>query len=251
MFPSIQTKFRYVTASMSLFYIALGIYGVSTVATGFAMLGRLAAYEVVRTSPLMLAGLCVAGVCVVVSPFALNWILRWSVIVSPLVLAGIVFILVVIAPSYKIASSSDQGDCIIVAARRLTSGLWPYDTASIWSHNPLSCGPGWVALHVPFLAIVSYPIAVLAIIVSSLIVMVLIGGWRRTSRFLVLLALIPSFWLSLADRVDFPTFSVVLAALSGLVESPWFGNWIVCFLTTSLAVAVSHFRLPYLVLPSS
>ena len=51
---------------------------------------------------------------------------------------------------------SDQSDCIVMPARALAAGHWPYDRALIWSGNACSPGMGWILLATPFVLLAGY-----------------------------------------------------------------------------------------------
>lgn len=233
-----------------LSWIAWGIYAACSVATGLAMLGRLSAYGVSGETPMLALALLAAACLILILPLCLGCILRRADRLALPAIAGLVAMLVVVAPRYKVAGGSDQGDCVIVAAARLGAGLWPYDAASLWSNNPLSCGPGWVLLHMPFLAVLSYPMAMLALIGASFAAIAAYAGRRRAARFMVLLALIPGFWQAVGNRVDFPTFALVLAALVTVRQASPAASRTVRALAAFTALLTSHFRLPFLFIPA-
>jgi hypothetical protein len=128
-------------------------------------------------------------------------------------------------------------------------GSWPYDRAAMWSHNPMSCGPAWVALHLPLVVVATYPIAVLCLLMTAFAVMAYWTGSSQVARFVALLAFVPNFWLGLANGNDFPTFAVILALTTVLAASAYLERALVFGCVAVLAVAVSHARLPFLLLP--
>ena len=135
---------------------------------------------------------------------------------------------------------TDQGDCITVGITQLLHGSWPFDRDLMWSHNPMSCGPGWLVTHVPA-AVIGYPATMAALFTGAVLPVYLKRGREAAANFVVLLALTPGFWLSYANGNDFVTFGVIVVAVSVLTN-----RW----LSGLGALVLSQFRLPFVLLPA-
>lgn len=177
---------------------------------------------------------------------------RWS---AALVLGLLsVAVTVVAAPRvaamHAVGRGTDQGDCIAVAADRLVQGLWPYSAEAMWTHNPMSCGPLWAALHAPFVVMMNYPMAMLALMAIAMGCVVIAAGRRDAASFAALLVLIPGYWLALANGNDFATFGMVLAAMIALSTSDLAARPFVQWIIVVGVVGLSQARLPFLILPA-
>ncbi|HEY7089042.1 MAG TPA: hypothetical protein VH518_13190 [Tepidisphaeraceae bacterium] len=142
---------------------------------------------------------------------------------------------------------TDQGDCITVGAGQLFHGSWPYDRDLMWSHNPMSCGPGWLVAHAPSL-IFGYPATMAALFTCAVVVVHLVQGFDTAAKFVVLLAITPGFWLSFANGNDFVTFGVLLVAVSALAAT---NQPIQRWAAAVGAVVLAQFRLPFVLLPAA
>jgi hypothetical protein len=56
----------------------LTIYGLCSVATGLAVLGRLAAYDAIGSQPVLMAGLLMVGLGILAIPVLAGWVLQWA-----------------------------------------------------------------------------------------------------------------------------------------------------------------------------
>jgi hypothetical protein len=187
-------------------------------------------------------------------PFVIRFALRVKRVVAFAASISVAFTSVFIAPKFvtlhAIGRGSDQGDCIIVASRRFSSGLWPYSSADMWSHNPMSCGPGWVGLYVPFLEVFTYPIVTVILLSASILAIVRFAGLERGLRFVTLLALLPGCWLALANGSDLVAFGVILSAIEAFAATSYFENARMFRTAALILLALSQARLPFLPLPA-
>jgi hypothetical protein len=130
---------------------ALAVYLLCVCGTGLAILAKAATFSATKDRPFLLVGIGFVVVAMLCAPFAIRFGRRYIVYVSSLVLIGIIVFLTIIAPRFaalhEAGRGTDQGDCVVIAASRLASGLWPYDSIHMWSHNPMSCGPAWVVFQ--------------------------------------------------------------------------------------------------------
>src|ERR1700722_10257075 len=84
---------------------------------------------------------------------ALFWriALRYRGVLAPVALLALVTVPPLVFPHvekmHAVGRGSDQPDCILLVSDKLIERQWPYDSSLMWSHHPLSCGPGWVALQ--------------------------------------------------------------------------------------------------------
>jgi hypothetical protein len=226
------------------------LYVASAILTGLAVLGKAPLLgDIVPAGPGVIYGLCAVS-CLV--PLLYKQFLKVSrYLVGPIVVA--VWLTAVVVQSRLLSHlhgqgrGTDQGDCITVGAGRLLHGSWPYDRNLMWSHNPLSCGPGWLVAHAPTV-IVGYPATMAALFTSAVAVVYFVRGFDSAANFVVLLAITPGFWLSYANGNDFVTFGVIVVAVSVLTTaSGRTPRW----LAVVGAVALSQFRLPFVLLPAA
>jgi hypothetical protein len=137
---------------------------------------------------------------------------------------------------------SDQPDCIIAVSHSLIGAQWPYERERLWSHNPLSCGPGWVALQTPAVQVVGYRWNLMLCWACAIVAIVDVVGWSSASALLSLIALSPGLWLAAANGSDFLTFGIVLTALYLVSERTEAFR----FVTVILLALVAQFRFPTL-----
>jgi hypothetical protein len=176
--------------------------------------------------------------------------IRFRKIVSVIFLVVLAGVFLVIFPRIERMHSqgrgSDQPDCIIAVSHSLMAAQWPYDRAKLWSQNPLSCGPGWVALQAPVVEAAGYrwnlifwwACAVAAIIASL--------GWSSASALFSLLALSPGLWLAASNGSDFLTFGMAITAL--YLASERFRT--VRLMNIVLLALVAQFRFPTMLVPA-
>ncbi len=176
--------------------------------------------------------------------------IRFRKIVSVAFLVALVGVFLGIFPRVERMHSqrrgTDQPDCIIAASQSLMTAQWPYERAKIWSQNPLSCGPGWVALQAPAVLVAGYRwnlILCWAFAVAAIIGAV---GWSSASALLSLLALSPGLWLAAANGSDFLTFGIAITAL--YLASEKFRT--VKFVNIVLLALVAQFRFPTMLVPA-
>ena len=90
----------------------------------------------------------------------------------------------------------------------------------------------------------------LILVAISILIVVIAAGPASAAKFGTLLALIPGYWLALANGNDFATFGVALAALIALATSAYANRWFVLIFLLIGVVALSQARLPFLALPA-
>jgi hypothetical protein len=234
----------------SLAAVSRWLYVASAILTGLAVLGKAPLIgEIVPVSAGVIYGVC--GVSVLV-PLLYRQFLKVSrFLVVPIVVAVWLTALVVqsrlLNHLHSQGRGTDQGDCITVGAGRLLHGSWPYDRHLMWSHNPLSCGPGWLVAHAPSV-VVGYPATMAALFTGAVAVVYLVRGFESAANFVVLLAITPGFWLSYANGNDFVTFGVIVVAVSALTTTT---RRLPRCLAALGAIALSQFRLPFVLLPAA
>ncbi len=191
------------------------VYVLLTVVGGLGVLGKVALMHAVgpKARP---AVLVILSLWVLSGLLWRRW-LRWKQVIAPLVLLGLVLFPLVVFPHveamHAVGRGSDQPDCILVASRNLAGERWPYDAAQMWTHNPLSCGPGWVALQAPVVVTAGYPVTMVLLLCGGVLLVLVRCGWDGLASWLTLLALAPGAWIAAADGTDFFTFGVLFAGL--------------------------------------
>lgn len=141
---------------------------------------------------------------------------------------------------------SDQPDCIIAVSHSLIAAQWPYERGRLWSQNPLSCGPGWVALQMPAVQIAGYRWNLMVCWACAIAVIVGVAGWSFASGLLSLIALSPGLWLAASNGSDFLTFGIVIAALYFASERTEAFR----FVKVILLALVAQFRFPTMLVPA-
>ncbi len=227
------------------------LFVAAAILSGCGVLGKASLVE--RFVPLPLPLLYASILLGLTAPVFWQVALRFR---RPVALAGFAGLLLCFSVAFprmqelhKAGRGSDQADCVILAANHIVAGQWPYRRDEMWTRNPMSCGPGWVALQAPAIHRFGYPVNLLAIWCAALLVLVLSSGWDRTAGLLALLCLSPGFWLTAIDGSDFLSFGIAAAALFSAAARwgrfPW--------ARASIALAaglLGQFRAATLVLPA-
>jgi hypothetical protein len=225
------------------------LYVGSAILTGLAVLGKAPLLkEVVPASTGVIYAVCVVS-CLV--PLLYRRFLAVSRLLYMPIMAGVWLTALVVQSRlldhlHAQGRGTDQGDCITVGAGRLLHGEWPYDRNLMWSHNPMSCGPGWLGVHATSV-VVGYPATMAALFTCAVAAIHVTRGFDSAAKFVVLLAITPGFWLSYANGNDFVTFGVVIVAVSALAAHRRTPRWLV----VAGAVALSQFRVPFVLLPAA
>lgn len=226
--------------------ILVALYLIAALATGIAVVAKA---ELVQG----ITGLPFAAVTVLLGlasllPFAYRYFLRYAKFIGPAALGAMILATVFVQPWFSSVREggrgSDQGECLAVGVGRMTNGQWPYEAAEMSTGNAMSCGPGWLILHLP-VAVVGYPVTMALLLAAASVVLVRMVGRATVYSFMTLLALTPGFWLSLANGNDFLTFGFWVVALIALAGST--SRWVQWSLIP-LSVVTAHFRFPFLAL---
>lgn len=249
--PNLQTGFLTLQSAFQSQCIrrrtALLAYLVLAIGSGIGLFGKLPLLgQVTHFPPLLLSLLIVASVSAPAWAFIA---LQARRMIAPFALAGFLVAILFLYPRverlHQIGRGSDQPDCVIVAGHQLLNGRWPYQRDLLWSHNPMSCGPGWVALQAPVEEVAGYRGDMLAIWICSLAGLIACLRWERVSGVVTLILLSSGVWLALANGSDFLTFGIMIAALGvAMDDAPGEPVW----LTVITAFAV-QFRFPCIFLP--
>jgi hypothetical protein len=134
--------------------------------------------------------------------------LAWTAVVVAVAALGSAYV-----TSADGLAGSDRDEAIIASAQRLMRGEHPYAEPT-YLGNPLSPGPGWVVLHVPFVALGLYPF-VPALAWAVLPLTAALASQERskaTMRTIVLSAAAPVLWHELITGSDLLTAGVIGAA---------------------------------------
>jgi len=136
-----------------------------------------------------------------------------------IVFIGLIFIVIVInAFVYPIADSlkywgrgSDQDDALIVTALNLISGRNPYEARTYFHINPISPGPGWIILNIPFTLTGLYFLLVPTYLFTLLFFIKKISkGYYLPNIFLVLCISSLAFWETTVVGSDMFAIGVLL-----------------------------------------
>ena len=115
-----------------------------------------------------------------------------------------------------IGRGSDQEACIIMPARALIAGHWPYDRALIWSGNPCSPGVGSDRPRDPFVLLSFYVGFLVAGAAAFLFVPPRVIDPRAKLATLALTLSCATAWQSLATGADVLAIGIALALLTAL-----------------------------------
>jgi len=176
--------------------------------------------------------------------------LRFRKIVATAFLIGLAGVFLTVFPRIERMHSngrgSDQPDCVIAVSHSLIAAQWPYERDHLWSHNPLSCGPGWVALQAPAVQVVGYPWNLILCWGCAVAAIIGVVGWSSASGLLSLIALSPGLWLAASNGSDFLTFGIVITALYFVSERTEAFR----FVNVILLALVAQFRFPTMLVPA-
>lgn len=231
-------------------HTAAGLYVFLGIVSGFGLMGKLYLLPQLISVPKPL--LFAAFFLWLGLPLAFGIALRFRVLLAICVALGVVVASLLIYPRMqqlqRSGRGSDQPDCIIVAARGFSAGHWPYDRAQMWSHTPMSCGPGWVLLQTAPVHLVGYKWNLLLLWLASVVLLRLRLSWYQIAGFFTLLGLCIAVWVAASDGTDFLTFGLVLTGIYVNVrEDPQARSR--RFVVLALLALVVQFRFPMLILP--
>jgi len=101
------------------------------------------------------------------------------------------------------ARGSDQDDALIVGAKNLISGKNPYEAHTYFPGNPLSPGPGWLIMNLPFTTSGLYCLLTpFYISVLGLLIRKLSAGYYAANVFLILCSSSLAFWETMVAGSD-------------------------------------------------
>jgi hypothetical protein len=225
----------------------VALYLATAILSSLGLLGKISLLKRIVPLPtsLLAIALC-AGVCL---PLFWPLVLRIRYCLAPLVLLGFFFTSLFIFPKveqlHAVGRGSDQPDCVIVAADEMMSANWPYRPEKIFTHNAMSCGPGWVAMQAPVVKTFGYRWDLVAVCLVSLALCLWAQGLSVVCSLIALLGVCPGFWLAASNGTDFLPFGIALAALFAAAGKLKRGSLVFVLVAGLLA----QFRVPTLLLP--
>ena len=227
------------------------LYLGAAILSSLGLIGKLPLLHHVLPLPLPLLAVLLA--CGLLLPFAARFALRFRLLLAPFCLLAVLGGIFVAFPRterlHSIGKGSDQPDCVIVGSHELLAGHWPYRLDLMWSHHPMSCGPGWVAAQAPVTRGLGYPANMAVIWLISLIVMYLAVGRDTAAAMLLLLCFAPSTWLAIANGTDFLTFGIGSAAIFAAAHR-WKGGLATMGVLALLGGLIDQFRITTTILPA-
>jgi hypothetical protein len=231
--------------SAAILYICVAVF------SGLGLLGKTSLLRsLLPLPPLALELILAIGLAL---PLFWPVALRFRKIVSAAFLVALAGVFLVIFPRIERMHSqgrgSDQPDCIINVSHSLMNAQWPYNRANLWSGNPMSCGPGWVALQAPAVQAAGYRWSLILCWACAVAAIFAAIGWSSTSALLSLIALSPGLWLAASNGSDFLTFGIVVAALY-LAAERLRKVRAVSILVLAVLALVSQFRFPTMLVPA-
>ena len=227
--------------------VAVALYLLLAIISGLGLLGKLYLFQRISTVPAPL----IKAVVVVWAFLPLAWLiaLRLRRFIGPLVLLGVLIASLFVYPRMeglkKTGRGSDQPDCVIVAADGFASGRWPYDVQKLWTHNPMSCGPGWVMLQTPAIELFGYGLNLVFLWSIATLLFLYGSNYDSLSGVLTLVGLCIATWVAAGDGTDFITFGMLAAGLfvamrrQSRLDLVW---W-------ALLILIAQFRFPMIILP--
>jgi hypothetical protein len=202
---------RLLSRALLAWYVAVCLYASLVLLTKVGLLES-AFHDRLPRSLLYLAMTAAALV-----PFFVPTLMAWKAKLFPIILLGIALFAFIIYPKVEslhgAGRGSDQATCIIVAVNRIAVGLQPYSRDAMWSHNNMSCGPGWVLLFLPLTVALGYPFVLLAMLLCLFLLAYRRWGIGKVYEFALACALFPGFWWSIANGSDFLVFGLALVVI--------------------------------------
>ncbi len=228
--------------------LAVLLYLFVAVFSGLGLLGK--ASLITHLLPVPRVLVYPAVLIFILLPLGWPLALRARRFVAPFVCLGILCASVLIYPrmqalQQRTGRGSDQPDCVIVAAKGMAAAEWPYDTAKLWTHDPMSCGPGWVLMQTPAIVTVGYRWNLVALWLVALLLLRSVLAYEAVAGLLTLVGLSAVTWVTASDGSDFLPFGILLAALFLVVQRSSRFSVVVLVLVT----LVIQFRFPMLILP--
>ena len=227
--------------------MAVALYLLLAIVSGLGLLGKLYLFQRISTVPAPL----IKAVVVLWVFLPLAWLiaLRFRRFIGTLVFLGVLIASLFVYPRMeglkKTGRGSDQPDCVIVAADGFAGGRWPYDVQKLWTHNPMSCGPGWVMLQTPAIELFGYGLNLVFLWAGAAILFLYGSNYYSLSGVLTLVGLCIATWVAAGDGTDFITFGILTAGLFVAMTRQSRLDW----LWWILLVLVAQFRFPMIILP--
>jgi len=185
----------------------------------------------------------------ILAPLSSSLLMRFASLFGPLTFIGLIVCFLVVFPRvqdlHHIGRGSDQADSIIVTGASLLKGEWPYQRDKLWTHNPPSAGPGWVALHAPFVRAFGYGATLGIFWTAFLAAFVRQKGWRRANEYMTLLGFCPGVWLAASNGSDWLTFGGAVVSIFILSTADKAGGVAISVLNG----LICQFRVTTLILP--
>lgn len=146
----------------------------------------------------------------------------WTLVVLLVIVIVINYLVYPIADGLEAQMrGSDQDDALIQAGQRLVSGLNPYE-ASTYRGNPISPGPGWVILALPFcIPGIYFLMTPLFILGAAFLLRVLGGSFYRSNLFVFLLMSSLAFWEVMVVGSDMLAIGLLFLGCVVLVYFKW------------------------------
>lgn len=134
-----------------------------------------------------------------------NWLnKRGTTIILILFILTANYLVYPIADSLKLqGKGSDQDDALIVTAKNLLSGKYPYEARTYHPGNPISAGPGWIILNMVFsLKGLYFLLTPFYILLLVLLLRKISGGFYLSNLFILLCMSSLAFWETMVVGSD-------------------------------------------------
>ncbi len=147
-----------------------------------------------------------------------------------------------------IGRGTDSGPALILSGVRLLHGLFPYSKLD-YLHNPISPGPGWVILTMPFTCTGLYELIIpLLVIVSAFTVKKITQSTLNANIYLLCLLSSPAFVQAMVTGNDYVTMGLAYCLFTVALFYFWQKNKLckLCFIIGVGMLATARFNFSYL-----
>lgn len=146
-----------------------------------------------------------------------------------------------------IGRGSDQSDALIRSGALLFSGHFPYSVLT-YLHNPISPGPGWILMTMPFTLTGLYVLFVpFVTTMSAFFIRKITNSTRLANLYLIFLFSSLSFWQTSVTGIDYVAVGMVFGLVTMGVFSYWSTNRLVrwCFIILASLSATARVSFIY------
>lgn len=174
---------------------------------------------------------------------------RQEIFSSPIIVIGllaVIFLVVTYIYSLKgLNAGTDQDDALFQGSRMMLRWKFPYFPT--WAGNPMSPGPGWLFLTIPFALVNHIEWFNLSLLSVMTIMLGKRFGWHSASIFLFILLSSLTFWETITSGSDLPAIGLAIAITVLCMHESH--NKILFTITVLLAGVLATSRLIFIFIP--